>query len=69
VTRAAALLLALLLGACVTVRPWQRERLARRAMEPDGHGASSGFQAHVASVRFGDPPAGGGGGGGGCGCR
>jgi hypothetical protein len=60
-------LLATLTG-CAAVRPWERERLARRCMEPDQPLATSAFQAHVAAVRFGDAPALSGGGGG-CGCR
>lgn len=64
------LLLALALASlgCVTVRPWQRERLARRCMEPDDPASSASFEAHVRAVRSGDIPAGGAGGGG-CGCN
>lgn len=61
------LVLWLLVG-CVPVRPWQRERLARRCMEPDDPAASASFDGHVRAVRSGDTPAGGAGGGG-CGCN
>ncbi len=59
--------LLVLLG-CVTVHPWQRERLARRCMEPDDPAASASFDGHVRAVRSGDVVAGGAGGGG-CGCN
>lgn len=62
----AALLLASL--GCATVRPWQRERLARRCMEMDDPAASASFDGHVRAVRSGDVAAGGVGGGG-CGCN
>lgn len=62
------LLLALASSGCVTVRPWQRERLSRRCMEMDGPASSASFEAHVRAVRSGDVPAAGAGGGG-CGCN
>jgi len=58
----------LVLAGCATVRPWQRERLARRCMEPDAPAASGAFDAHVRAVRSADVPAAGAGGGG-CGCN
>lgn len=53
---------------CVTVRPWQRERLSRRCMEMDSPASSTSFEAHVRAVRSGDVAAAGAGGGG-CGCN
>jgi len=64
----AALTLVLLALGCATVRPWQRERLARRCMELDGPAASATFDAHVRGVRSADVTAAGAGGGG-CGCN
>jgi hypothetical protein len=64
----AALALALLTLGCAAVRPWQRERLARRCMELDGPAASASFDAHVRAVRSADVAAAGAGGGG-CGCN
>jgi hypothetical protein len=63
-------LLALMLASpgCVTVRPWQRERLARRCMEMDAPAGMASFEAHVRAVRSGDVAAAGAGGGG-CGCN
>lgn len=66
--RALLLLLALASLGCVTVRPWQRERLSRRCMEMDGPASSASFEAHVRAVRSGDVAAAGAGGGG-CGCN
>ena len=56
------------LAGCVTVRPWQRERLAARCMSTDDPTASALSDAHVRAVRVGDIAAGGAGGGG-CGCN
>ena len=64
----AALALALLTLGCAAVRPWQRERLARRSMELDGPAASASFDAHVRALRSADVTAAGAGGGG-CGCN
>ena len=66
--RRALLLLVLASLGCVTVRPWQRERLARRCMELDAPGGTASFDAHVRAVRSGDVAAAGAGGGG-CGCN
>jgi hypothetical protein len=66
--RRALLVLALASIGCATVRPWQRERLARRCMEMDAPGGTASFDAHVRAVRSGDVPAAGAGGGG-CGCN
>lgn len=68
IPRATLLLLALLLHACATVRPWERERLSRRVMSVDAPSQSAAFDAHVRAVRGADTPAGGAGGGG-CGCN
>lgn len=65
---ALAALAALVCLGCVTVRPWQRERLSRRCMELDDPAASASFDGHVRGVRSGDV-APGGAGGGGCGCN
>ncbi len=62
------LLIAVASQGCVTVRPWQRERLSRRCMEMDGPASSASFEAHVRAVRSGDVAAAGAGGGG-CGCN
>lgn len=64
----ALLVLALVSMGCATVRPWQRERLARRCMELDAPAATASFDAHMRAVRSGDVPAAGAGGGG-CGCN
>ncbi len=66
--RRALTLIALASLGCVTVRPWQRERLARPCMQMDAPAASASFDAHVRAVRSGDVPASGVGGGG-CGCN
>ena len=65
---AIASLLALAFGACATVRPWQRERLAAPCMSMDTPGGSAGFEEHVRAIRVGDVHAGAAGGGG-CGCN
>ena len=58
--------LGLLGSGCVTVQPWERERLARPDMEL-GARLGDGYRAHVLSIREGsvggDRTA-----GGGCGC-
>ena len=56
------------LAGCVTVRPWQRERLAARCMSTDEPTGSALYDAHLRAVRVGDVAAGGAGGGG-CGCN
>lgn len=66
--RRALVLFAILSAGCVTVRPWQRERFARRCMELDAPTGTTAFDAHVRAVRSGDISAGGAGGGG-CGCN
>lgn len=62
------LALALALGGCASVKPWQRENLARIEKELDRDGAARSFEAHMWMVREG---AAGGSGkpGGGCGCN
>jgi hypothetical protein len=63
----AILLLATLTG-CATVKPWERDLLARRdmAFEPDALEAKR--DAHIAFSKEASMP-GGAGGGGGCGCN
>jgi hypothetical protein len=66
----AALLAALLgtgLGGCATVRPWEREHLARGPMQPDGSRCER-FERNVEVYREGAVGANGGKSGGGCGC-
>jgi hypothetical protein len=55
-------------GGCATVAPYERERLADRAMELDADPLWSEMEQHTHDYREG--AAGGlGGGGGGCGCN
>jgi hypothetical protein len=61
-------LAACLLGGCVTVRPFEREVLAREDMTFDGNEAVAGAEAHSADTREGSS-GGFGAGGGGCGCN
>jgi len=58
----------LLAGGCATVRPWQREDLARRPMISDQARGEARFEQHARGAREG---ADGGTGqpGGGCGCN
>lgn len=60
--------LALALGGCATVEPWQRSRLANPCMVFDANGAQLTFDTHWQTAREG---AAGGFGiqGGGCGCK
>ncbi len=62
------LTLALASSACVRVKPWERDLLARRDMawEPDGLEAAR--EAHIYFSKEASLP-GGSGGGGGCGCN
>ena len=67
--RCAALLLAAgLSGACATVQPWQRGRLADACMTFESNAALTAYSAHWQEAREG---AAGGAGvqGGGCGCK
>lgn len=55
-------------GGCVTIQPWERERLARTDMQFGGSEELSGGESHATEVREGSS----GGfdaGGGGCGCN
>ncbi len=62
------LLLASGMGACVNVKPWQRQRLADYTMQPGRDPLSESMLDHVWFTR--EAFAGGGGiGGGGCGCN
>ena len=60
--------LVLLLAGCVRVHPWQRERLADRAMRPDPDPSEAKLDDHVHEYREGSI-GGTGVGGGGCGCN
>ena len=60
--------LACLAGGCVSVKPWQREELARRTMTNDEAAGEQRFQDHAHSAREG-AVGGGGEAGGGCGCN
>lgn len=57
-----------LLPACVTVRPYEREYLARPSMDLSSEGNESSFRAHVHDSREG-ATGGHGSTGGGCGCN
>lgn len=61
-------MLANTLGACATVRPWQRERLAAPCMQLDGPSAPTAYENQVRAIRSGDVRASANGGGG-CGCN
>ena len=60
--------LAVLLGACRTIAPWERGALAHPAMREVAESERAAFDAHVAGARESalDPGAAG---GGGCGCN
>jgi len=58
----------MLLAACATVRPYQREDLARPVMSLDPNLDQFSLYQHVLGVREGSV-GGFGGGGGGCGCN
>jgi hypothetical protein len=62
------LVAALAVGGCATVRPWQREDLARRAMVDDTTAGEARFDDHSRTSREG-AIGGGGEAGGGCGCN
>ena len=61
-------LLATIPAACKTVRPYERENLARPVMALDPEPGPFALQQHVLSTREG-AVGGFGGGGGGCGCN
>ncbi len=64
------LLLALSVGGCVSVAPYEREYLASPAMNPQYESGESGFQSHVFNSREGTTGGSGTGAtGGGCGCN
>ena len=63
-----ALALALLLGGCATVAPYERERLASRDMELDRNVDLVSGQQHATAYREGSSGAEGASGGG-CGCN
>lgn len=56
------------LGGCTTVKPYQREYLSVRAMQPGGEAQEDSFRAHWQSSREGSV-GGFGAAGGGCGCN
>ena len=62
------LVLCALSSACVTTRPWQRERLASPLMSPDGDLERDALRTHMLGTREG-AQGGLGHGGGGCGCN
>lgn len=57
-----------LASACATVRPYERETLAKRAMSLDADPLAAEMEAHVHDYREG-ASGGWAGGGGGCGCN
>lgn len=59
---------ALSLGGCVRVKPYQREYLSEHAMNPTAEAAEDEFRAHWQSSREG-AEGGFGAAGGGCGCN
>ena len=61
-------MLVLVLSACATVAPYERERLARRDMELDRNPELSAGQQHATAYREGSTGAEGASGGG-CGCN
>jgi len=64
----ALLAIAALVGGCATVKPWQRERLAKPKMQLSSDAQATELEQHVYESREG--AAGGtGGAGGGCGCN
>jgi hypothetical protein len=65
---AALALSAPLVSSCVTVRPYEREYLARPSMDLSGEAGESAFRAHVHDSREG-ATGGHGSTGGGCGCN
>ncbi len=60
--------LALVVSGCATVRPWEREDLARPAMRVGGDPDENARMDHTLAAREGSMPAGVGRGGG-CGCN
>lgn len=62
------LVLLLLAGGCVRVRPHEREAHARRSMQADGDPTEKKLDGHVEEYREGSI-GGAGAGGGGCGCN
>ncbi len=61
-------LLLLSLGACVRVRPWEREHLARRQLDFGAERGEARFKGHLYETREGSR-GGNGEPGGGCGCN
>jgi len=57
-----------LAGGCVRVKPYQREQLTLRAMQPGGERAEDRFRSHWQTAREGSE-GGFGAAGGGCGCN
>jgi len=55
-------------GGCASVKPWQREDLARRTMVDDNAAGEARFEDHSRAAREG-AIGGGGEAGGGCGCN
>lgn len=58
-----------LLGGCATVAPWEREHLARPAMESDTNPPATALDEHVFEYREGATGGRGVGAGSGCGCN
>ncbi len=63
-----AFVLAVAFAGCATTQPWEREQLARPAMNPDGDANREALRRHVLTTREGASGSMGGGGGG-CGCN
>jgi hypothetical protein len=55
-------------GGCARVKPYQREYLSQRAMQPGAESAEDAFRSHWQSAREGSE-GGFGAAGGGCGCN
>ncbi len=65
---AALLALPLLTSACTTVKPWERDQLARPEMAFDPNPLEAAQRSHIHFSKEGSMP-GGEAGGGGCGCN
>ena len=60
---------ALLVSACTTVKPWERDQLARPEMAWDADGLEAAQNGHIFFSKEGSTAGGGDAGGGGCGCN
>ena len=60
---------ALLVSACTTVKPWERDQLARPEMAWDADGLEAAQNSHIFFSKEGSTAGGADAGGGGCGCN